>query len=173
MFLDKSHIDGEEESRPRRVLRALHSVLGAHARLMGRTLAQHGMHPGQAMCLGRLAEHDGITQRDLAEMLHIARPTVTIMLQKMEKAGVIERRPDESDQRYTRIYITELGRETQAKTRVLLGEIAEETVGKLAEEDQRELERLLASLNANILDALGHGAEERTCHSYSEEDGDS
>lgn len=149
-----AELHNDEESQPRRVLRALHSVLAAHGRLMARKLAEQGMHPGQAMCLGRLAQCDGITQRDLAEQMHVARPTVTLMLQKMEKGGFIERRADESDQRFTRIYMTETGREAQARMRVLMEDVAEETIGGLGTSDQIELERLLGTLNGNIESVL-------------------
>ena len=49
------------------------------------------------MRLRFLSVNDGITQRDLAEALHVARPTVTKMLNAMEKAGLVRRRPDAAD----------------------------------------------------------------------------
>ena len=43
-------------------------------------------------------------------MLHLSRPSVTAMLQALEKSGAIERRSDERDQRLTRVYLTDEGR---------------------------------------------------------------
>ena len=47
---------------------------GCTAALMMQALADHGIHPGQAMCLRLLIANDGITQRDLARALHVAPP---------------------------------------------------------------------------------------------------
>jgi len=56
------------------VFRAFLAALRLHRQLMVKTLAGHGTHPGQAVCLRLLATHDGITQRDLATALHLSRP---------------------------------------------------------------------------------------------------
>ena len=57
------------------------------------------MHPGQAFCLRLVVENDGMPQRDLAAGLHIAAPTISRMLQSMEKAGLVKRLQDVADQR--------------------------------------------------------------------------
>ena len=93
-----------------RVYEAFMRVLTAHRQLMFSALAAENAHPGQALCLRMLAERDGISQRELARGLHLSAPTVTAMLQRMEKAGTIERRPDGTDKRITRVHLTEIGR---------------------------------------------------------------
>ncbi len=92
-----------------RVFGALHRVMHAQRRVMTQIMADRDIQPAQAFCMRVLGHHDGVTQRDLAELLEVSRPTVTVMLQKMEKAGLVERRVDTDDQRYTRIYLTEDG----------------------------------------------------------------
>jgi len=132
------------------VFRAFHAALRLHKQLMTRTLAAHGTHPGQAICLRLLAAHDGITQRDLADVLHLARPTVSKMLQAMEKAGVVERRPDETDQRLTCVKLTASGRILEQDLRAVAADYVNETIGTLPEGDRRELARLLEDLAASI-----------------------
>lgn len=144
---------------PYRLFGAFHNLIRGNRQLMLRRLTEHGGHPGQTFCLKVLAEDDGITQSDLAERLSVARPTVTVMLQKMEKAGLIERRSDEQDQRYTRIYLTKAGWELHEEMRRELDEMILDVVGPLSEKDQTELLRLLGALNDNIaaaLDKSGH-----------------
>jgi len=143
---------------PQRVFAAFHQVMHSNRQLMSRKLGEHGAHPGQAFCLRELARNDGITQRDLAEQLKVTRPTVTVMLQKMEKSGLIERRSDERDQRYTRIYLTEAGATLHREMRRMLDEMVAEVIGPLSEKDQAELVRLLDALNDNIVAALGESA---------------
>ena len=131
-------------------MRAMH----AHRQLMARKMSEHGVAPGQAFCLREVAHHDGITQRDLAEILNVARPTLTVMLQKMEKAGLIERRNDEHDQRYTRIYLAEKGEAMHQAMHSVLGEVVDETVGRLSEHDQAELVRLMGLVHDTMTDSL-------------------
>ena len=137
------------------VFRAFIRAARTHGHLMVRSLSEKAMHPAQIMCLRVLARADGISQRDLAEMLHVSRPTVTNMLQTMEKAGTVERRPDESDQRLTRVYLSEQGREMELKLRSVMAEYIGKTVGPMSDDDKRELTRLLDQFTHNIEQAAG------------------
>ena len=69
-----------------------------------------GVHPGQLPILSRLHEKEGASQRELADMLHIKPPTVTVTIRRLEKAELVYRKTDESDLRVTRIYLTEKGK---------------------------------------------------------------
>jgi MarR family transcriptional regulator, organic hydroperoxide resistance regulator len=129
-------------------------TLHLHRQLMVRMLAEKGSHMGNAACLRVLSAQDGISQRDLAETLHLSRPTVTGMLQLMEKNGAIERRADEKDQRLTRVYLTDEGRKMDAHLRAGFAEYVERTFGEMPENDRRDLERLLDELSENIQRAL-------------------
>lgn len=136
---------------------ALMRTLHLQRQLMQRLLAEIDSpetHPGQAMCLRALAANDGIAQRDLAEMLHVSRPTVTHMLQRMEAKGTIERRVDPRDQRLTRVHLTPDGQRLEAHLRVVFAEYVRQTFGLLPESDRRELERLLRALSENAERAL-------------------
>jgi MarR family transcriptional regulator, organic hydroperoxide resistance regulator len=80
----------------------------------------------------------------------VARPTVTRMLQGMEKAGLVERRPDAADQRLTRVYVTSAGRDAGKQMGVAAAEYVNATIATLPEDDRRELARLLDELGARI-----------------------
>ena len=133
---------------------SFHRAMHTHRQLMIRMMAERGIPPAQALCLRALGHNDGLTQRDLAEMLNTSRPTITVMLQKMEKSALIERRTDESDQRFTRIYLTEQGWALHQEMHRLLDGFVAETGGRLAEDEQRELARLLDLLNGHMCQAL-------------------
>ncbi len=137
-----------------RVFRAFLNTLRLHRQLMIAALGDIDTHPGQAFCLRFLAANDGVTQRDLADCLHLARPTVSKMLQAMEKAGAIERRPDEHDQRLTRVHLTATGNSLETELRAVSAAQINETIGSLPEGDRRELGRLLEALSASISAAI-------------------
>jgi DNA-binding MarR family transcriptional regulator len=139
----------------KRVHEAFMRALAAHRQLMFRVLADEGAHPGQALCLRMLAERDGISQRELAGSLHLSAPTVTAMLQRMEKAGTIERRPDAADQRITRVHLTAVGRACERDLRAILGRAIGEVLDPIPEPDRRELERLLGVMADRATGAPG------------------
>lgn len=74
-------------------------------------MAALGLHPGQIPIIMLLAEHEDMSQKDIAEELHVKPPTVNVMVQRMEKAGIIGRRHDPDDQRVIRVFLTEKGRQ--------------------------------------------------------------
>ena len=131
------------------VFAAFRRATHVNRQLMGRLMADKGAHPGAAAVLRVLADRDGISQRDLAELLHLSRPTVTAMLQRMEQAGLVERWDDEADQRLTRIRLTPKGREHGENLRSSFVEYVEGTLGTLSEADRLELARLLDLLADN------------------------
>ena len=85
-------------------------------RFMGKCFGQMqelGIYPGQIPVLGLLAYKDGLSQREIAEHLRIKPPTVNVTVQRLEKAGFLYREADEKDQRISRIYLTEKGKQAK------------------------------------------------------------
>lgn len=136
------------------LLHELKRSLRLHRQLMTQLAGEHRMPPGQAACLREIAHHPGDTQREIAEALDISRPTLTVMLQKLEKAGLIERRTDESDQRFIRLHLTPEGMRMHDRMHGVLATAVAQTAGVLDESDRAELLRLLGLLNEKIQTAL-------------------
>ena len=138
-----------------RVFGAYMRSLHLHRQLMTKLMSGQDAHPGQAFALRMLGANDGISQRDLAEAMHLSRPAVTTMLQRMQKAGLIDRRPDERDQRVMRTYLTDEGRELEAQMRETFASYISSAFDTMSAEDRTELERLLGILAENTERALG------------------
>src|SRR4051812_46097747 len=83
----------------------------AHRGSVGATLAETGLHVGQEMVLSHLWTQNGLTPSELADRLGVEPPTVTNMLSRMEKAGLLKRYRDPQDARCTRVHLTEKGQE--------------------------------------------------------------
>ena len=64
----------------------------------------------QARALTQIALRDGIGQRELMEKLGIQPSSLSELLGKLEKAGMIERRASEDDRRQVNVFISESGR---------------------------------------------------------------
>ena len=142
------------------LFRAFGKALRLHRQFMMRRLGGSVVHPGQAACLSVLARRDGIAQRDLAEAMHIAPPTLSRMLRSMETSGLVERRGDESDQRLTRVHMTDAGRSVAREMRAALADHIPVAVAALSHEERVELARLLDKLSASISRSLETGAAE-------------
>ena len=57
-----------------------------------------------------IAQENGLSQLEIANRIHLAPPTVSITLQKMEKEGLIFREPDPEDLRQVKVHLTDEGR---------------------------------------------------------------
>jgi DNA-binding MarR family transcriptional regulator len=136
------------------VLTAFRKAMHLNRQLLMRIAAGRGGHPGRTVVLGMLSGNDGISQKDLAEKMHLARPTVTIMLQKMEHEGLIERWDDIEDQRLTRIRLTDAGRAQAKRFGDGYKSYVDSTIGTLSEKDRTEFVRILGLLNDSAAAAL-------------------
>lgn len=144
-----------------RVFHAWRRSIQLQRQLMLKTLAQKGASHGEAFCLRMLTQNDGVSQRDLAQMLHLSRPWVTKMLQALEREGSVVRRSDSDDQRLTRVYITPAGRKRDRELHADLAAHVNSTIGALSEADRLELARLLdevAERTAGLLVEAGDTA---------------
>ncbi|HEY3318078.1 MAG TPA: MarR family transcriptional regulator [Coriobacteriia bacterium] len=105
-----------------------------------------------------LLGQEGMTQRELGEMLQIDRTTVSVICDSLERHGWAERRPDPSDRRAKRVFLTPLGRETIARAQPIVWDAYAIVSDVLSAEDIAvvvpKLERLKAALKA----AQGEGA---------------
>jgi DNA-binding MarR family transcriptional regulator len=146
-----------------RAFRAFLATAKLHFKNMMATMAGGRTHPGQAMCLRLLEANDGASQRDMARMLRVAPPTVSKMLTTMEKAGLVERKPDEADQRLTRVYLTAAGRERSDEMGAAVGEYVNATFATLTERERRDLARLLDKLGARISEVAAAHCDPAAC----------
>lgn len=109
-------IEGEPEFCREHSQSFLSMFMRIDRRFMGKCFGQMqelGIYPGQIPVLGLLAYKDGLSQREIAEKLRIKPPTVNVTVQRLEKAGFLFRQADEKDQRISRIYLTEKGKQAK------------------------------------------------------------
>ncbi|HID90050.1 MAG TPA: MarR family transcriptional regulator, partial [Anaerolineae bacterium] len=98
---------------PGQLERLLAEICRLRHRRVHAFLRSLGLHKGQPSLLRALWEQEGLTHTDLARRLCVQPATITKMVSRMEKAGFLERRPDPSDQRISRVYLTPSGRAIQ------------------------------------------------------------
>ena len=121
-----------------------------HRQRADELLNEIGLHVGQEMLLCGLWEKEGITQTELAEYVMIQPATVTNMLQRLERRGFVERRPDIDDQRISRVYTTEKGRDMEEAVQEKWSQLEQESFGDLSVEEKVLLRRLLLQVYQNL-----------------------
>src|SRR5882672_10836028 len=77
-------------------------------------LSEHHLYVGQEMLLKCLWNQDGLSQKEIAELMGIQAATATRMVIRMERSGFVERKTEPEDQRVSHVYLTDLGRSLQS-----------------------------------------------------------
>ena len=100
-----------ESGLERTVRRSIARASDLKHRRLHELLDELGLYPGQTFVLYALWDRDGLTQSELTDRLNRSPSTITKMVQRMEKAGFVVRRSDQSDERISRVFLTGAGRD--------------------------------------------------------------
>lgn len=131
-------------------------LLSDTARLLRRRFEQRargtGLSRAQWQVLAHVQRREGAKQACLAEMMDIEPITLTRLLDRMEEAGWVERRPDPGDRRARLLYLTDKARPKLAEMRLLAQEIYEEILHGLSPEGRETLMQALLHVRTNLTD---------------------
>ena len=111
-----------------------------------------GIPNGYRAILFHLAGNNGISQLELARLVGIKPPTVSVSLQKMEADGFVTRKTDSDDQRRTIVSLTEKGRETAMAMFAVFSKYDAMLDGALSEEETEQLRTLLLKVRERVVD---------------------
>lgn len=125
-------------------------VIRFHYYRMHTMLEKLSVYPGQPPLLYKLGKQDGQSQRELADKLHVKPATITVMLKRAEKAGLVERRPDPEDQRVMRVYLTEKGKKLDIQVKEIMKSMERELFNNFTVEEQLLLRRLMMQMRDNL-----------------------
>jgi DNA-binding MarR family transcriptional regulator len=133
---------------------AIRMIALKHRARAGVKLAELGLHPGQEAVLLLLDAAGPQTQRQLAAGAGCEPPSITLMVSKLESAGLVKRSPAARDARATIVQLTSKGNKVIPRLRKLWQELADETVAGLAD---TSVDQLIASL-ADLARSLNNKA---------------
>jgi MarR family transcriptional regulator, organic hydroperoxide resistance regulator len=117
---------------------------------MNEALTAIGLYAGQEMFLWHLWREDGLTQSQIVERMCVQPPTVSKMLERMEKAGWVTHRPDPEDSRVSRVCLTEQGRRSEQAVRDVWKQAEKRITEGLSVEERVLLRRLLLHVHAQM-----------------------
>lgn len=126
-------------------------VLRLHYYRSHTLLEEIGVYHGQPPMLFVLNKRDGQSQKELATTLNVTPATITVMLKRMEKSNLVVRKQDNEDQRISRVYITEEGKNLASQANKVMKDIEEECFGNFTAEEKIILRRLLMQMRDNLV----------------------
>jgi DNA-binding MarR family transcriptional regulator len=138
--------------RPANVI--FQDVARFRGQLFDRLIAPHGLTMSQALVLAHLFVEDELTQTELARRMEVGTVTVGGLVDRLETAGLVERRTAPTDRRANCICLT--------KAATKLGRVMNQCADKVNEMayagmPDKVVEELIGNMNAmrdNLLNAL-------------------
>ena len=130
---------------------ALYAATNAITRAYRSRLSHIGLTYSQYLVLMVLWEADGITVKNIAQELHLDSPTITPLLKRLESAGFVSRQRGELDERVVNVFLTDAGRNIQARVAEMQKGVACQTGMQETQfiELRNTLHQLIDSINQN------------------------
>lgn len=127
-----------------------------------RAASEIGLYDGQMPLLETLEREECLTQKALADRLHVSPASVAVSIKRMQKSGVVDKIPSEEDLRYNRIRLTEKGRDLTRRTRELFDRLDDEMFAGFRTEECEQLYGYLCRMAQNLAKEDLEGADMMT-----------
>jgi DNA-binding MarR family transcriptional regulator len=143
--------------------RAWRSLLETHRELMTRVehefKANTPLELQQYDVLFHVSEaSDGVRMTDLANAVVLTKSGLTSLVDRMEEAKLIERRPDPQDRRATRIHLTPVGEEELAAASQHHREVVRQIwTSRTSDEEATVIAHVLARVRTGLLEESSQG----------------
>ncbi len=112
----------------------------------------------QWRALTALSRSEGLHQGALAERLEVEPITLCRMIDRLEEAGLVERRRAPADRRAWHIYLTDKSRPLLDQLRLLAADLSAQALDGLAPPEQERLTAMLEQMRDNLQPATMESA---------------
>ena len=130
------------------------SQIGDLSRLMRRSFDRYirstGLTYPQWRVIGVLSNAQGIRQAALAQRLDMQPISMARLVDRLEEAGWIERRPDPDDRRAVRLFLTRKTQPVLEEIRSVRGDFEEDVLAGITKAERKQLLQLLARVRSNL-----------------------
>ncbi|HVO66344.1 MAG TPA: MarR family transcriptional regulator [Syntrophales bacterium] len=101
--------------------------------------------PAQAGILFLLSEKDGRTMSELSQILSIDNSTITGLVDRLEKVGLVRRKASPNDGRASFVHVSQQGIEEMNKAKRIVGRINQEIKNGFKPEELESFKKILRS----------------------------
>lgn len=113
---------------------------------------QHGATRAQWKALLGISRHEGINQGNLADLLEVEPITLCRLVDRMEDAGLVERRRDPRDRRAWQLFLTAKAGPVLDQLHTTAAELMEQALRTIPETKINEMTETLNRIRENLLD---------------------
>lgn len=114
-------------------------------------VSEEGLFAGQHHIIMMLERVGCATVSQIAEEMRTTSATASVSIKRLEKAGFVEKLPDESDARITKIYLTDKALAVTQRIKSKMDEAEESLTQGLTQEEKYQLSDLLDKVVNNII----------------------
>lgn len=129
----------------------IHDVSRMRRTAFDQLMKPMGITRAQWWVLAHLSRHDGMAQTQLASMLDVGKASLGSLLDRLEATGFIERRPDATDRRMKRVFLSRSSIQLLERLVEVESAFNEQILGALTDNDRNELIRMLSSIKESLL----------------------
>lgn len=120
--------------------------------------ADIGLYFGQLPILEYVIAHDGCTQKEIADALHVTPASIAISTKRMQKAGLLKKTVSEYNLRSNQLAVTQKGRELSKRYRSKFDEVDQKMFGGFQESELAQLcsyfDRLIMNLSDEAVNEI-------------------
>ena len=114
----------------------------------------------QCDVLTTLTEEEGISQQDLAKKLYVTKGNISGLVDRLNDAGLVERRSIDGDRRSHALYLTEAGRSLALAGIAAQRDFVARSFGRMDKDRLRDFETLLVDSRTLVREAVEEDAEQ-------------
>jgi DNA-binding MarR family transcriptional regulator len=153
---DELRIERPQPARPPRSVGFLISQLGfLSSKRFSAALAPVGIDPREFLLTRFVAASEGRPQQELAERLGIPPSRMVALVDRLEDAGLLERRPNPDDRRVRGLHLTKKGRRVLERAEKIAIAYETELCAGIDREEREQLIDLLQKLQAGQTELRG------------------
>jgi len=97
-----------------------------------------------------LWKQQGCSQQAIVDFTHRDKPSITRLIDQLEKEGYVERRSHPTDRRQNLIYLTNKGKEIEEKVMYIVNNVTERATRGLSENQIMEIKNFFQHIQNNI-----------------------
>ncbi|ADG92929.1 transcriptional regulator, MarR family [Arcobacter nitrofigilis DSM 7299] len=113
-------------------------------------LQEYCISPAESIIIRRLCEKDNLTQRELAKDTYFKQSSLTLLIDRLEKKGMVERRAKKNDRRAYLICITNEGKKLEQILKDASRKVEEEALKGVDKETEEQLIQILKNIHSNL-----------------------
>lgn len=125
-------------------------MLNRYRQNIDKLVQPYGFSAGQAPLMLLLSDKDGQTQKELARQMEVTPASLTSMLGRVEKSGLVTRERSEEDHRNIHVFLTVRGRNASKRLRAIIRFVNERNLAGFRAEEKILFHRFMEQMDENM-----------------------